>query len=137
MYFADYEIGFYGGKDLRILETDIAFILTLIPIGFFITSRNVTSLKNRLILNLVYVTQIIIFYCLFCFIESQFIKYTVDQPLIVNGILKYHMNNVNYRTILLLTIISTFTGGLIFKLLILKKPAGNTLEIKHGAGCSS
>lgn len=37
--FADNKLEFYGGKDFRIFETDIAFILTLIPIGFYLTAR--------------------------------------------------------------------------------------------------
>jgi hypothetical protein len=38
-----------------------------------------------------------------------------------DGILKYHQNNVNYRMILFLTIISTFISGIIFKKIINEK----------------
>lgn len=117
-YFADYELGFYGGKDFRIFETDIAFILTLIPIGFYFTKRKITSIKNKVVLNVIYLILILAFYCLYCFIESQFIKMTVTQPIIDNGILKYHQNNVNYRMILFLTVLSTFVGGIIAKRVI-------------------
>ena len=113
-YFANYELEFYGGKDFRIFETDIAFILTLIPIGFYFTSRKVSSVKKTLWLNLVYLILVPLFYCLYCFIESQFIKITNTLSIVDNGILKYHHNNVNYRMILFLTIISTFICGKIF-----------------------
>ena len=113
-YFANYELEFYGGKDFRIFETDIAFILTLIPIGFYFTSRKVSSVKKILWLNLVYIILVPLFYSLYCFIESQFIKITNTLSIVDNGILKYHHNNVNYRMILLLTIISTFICGKIF-----------------------
>jgi hypothetical protein len=114
-YFANYELGFYGGKDFRIFETDIAFILTIIPIGFFFITRKVSSIKKILWLNLVYLILVPIFYCLFCYLESQFITITITNPIMNDGILKYHQNNVNYRMILFLTIISTFICGIIIK----------------------
>ena len=123
-FFANYELGFYGGKDYRIFETDVAFILTLIPIGFYFTARNIISLKGRILLNLIYMISILIFYCLYCFLESQFIKITITAPIMDNGILKYHQNNVNYRIILILTILSTFIGGIIIKRIINRKKAG-------------
>ncbi|EAS19567.1 hypothetical protein BBFL7_00113 [Flavobacteria bacterium BBFL7] len=127
-YFADYQLGFYGGKDLRIYETDIAFILTLIPIGFFFTTRKVSSLKKILWLNLGYLILIPLFYCLFCFLESQFIKVTITNPIMNDGILKYHQNNVNYRMISFLTIISTFISGIIIKKITNgKKPVANNV----------
>jgi hypothetical protein len=128
-YFADYELGYYGGKDFRFFETDIAFILTLIPIGFYFTSRKISFIKKILWLNLVYLILIPIFYCLFCYLESQFIKITVIEPVMDDGILKYHQNNVNYRMILFLTIISTFISGIIFKKIINeKKPVANQVD---------
>ncbi|SFS82472.1 hypothetical protein SAMN04488006_0228 [Lutibacter maritimus] len=127
-YFADYELGFYGGKDFRIFETDIAFILTLIPIGFYFTSRKVSSLKKIIGLNLVYLILIPIFYCLFCYLESQFIDITMTNPIMSDGILKYHQNNVNYKMILFLTIISTFISGVIIKKITnRKKPVANNV----------
>jgi len=108
IFFANYKLGFYGGKDFRIFETDIAFILTLVPIGFYLTSRNIYVIKRKILLYLVYGTSIPMFYCLYCFLESQFINLTVTQPIFNNEVLKYHQNNVNYRMILFLTILSTF-----------------------------
>jgi len=126
-YLADYKLEFYGGKEFRIFETDIAFILTLIPIGFYFTSRKVSSLKKIIGLNLIYLILIPIFYCLFCYLESQFIDITMTNPIMSDGILKYHQNNVNYRMILFLTIISTFISGIIFKKITNeKKPVANT-----------
>ena len=126
-YFANYELGFYGGKDFRIFEPDIAFILTLIPIGFYFTFRKISSLNNKLWLNLVYLILVPLFYCLYCFLESQYIKMTITLPTTENGILKYHQNNVNYKMILFLTIISTFISGIIIKkILSRKKPVANT-----------
>jgi hypothetical protein len=127
-YFADYELGFYGGKDFRFFETDIAFILTLIPIGFYLTSRKGSSVKKIIGLNLIYLTIIPTFYCLYCFLESQFIKITITNPIMNDGILKYHQNNVNYRMILFLTIISTFISGIIInKITNEKKPVANNV----------
>ena len=125
-YLADYKLGFYGGKDFRLFQTDIAFILTLIPIGFYLTSRKISSLKKIIGLNLVYLILIPTFYCLFCFLESQFIEITITNPIMNDGILKYHQNNVNYKMILFLTIISTFIIGIIFKKITTeKKPVAN------------
>ena len=127
-YFAEYELGFYGGKGFRIFETDIAFILTLIPIGFYFISQKVSSLKKVIGLNLVYLTLLLAFYCVYCYLESQFIKITITNPIINDGVLKYHQNNVNYRMILFLTILSTFICGLIIKKIIKgKKPVANTV----------
>ena len=64
-YFADYELNFYGGKDFRIFEPDIAFILTLFPIGFYFTIRKISSVKKILCLNLVYLILIPVFYSFF------------------------------------------------------------------------
>jgi hypothetical protein len=127
-YLANYELGFYGGKGFRIFETDIAFILTLIPIGFYFTSRKIRSIKKVLWLNFVYLILVPIFYCLFCFLESQFINITVTNPIMNDGILKYHQNNLNYRMILFFTIISTFISGIIIKKITKeKKPVANTV----------
>ncbi len=126
-YFANYEIGFYG-KDFRILETDIAFILTLIPIGFYFTTLKVHSLKRKIILNIVYLIFIPLFYCLYCFLESVYFYAIITQPREVDGIIKFHLNNVNYRTILFLTILSNFVIGIIIKKILNgKKPAGNNV----------
>lgn len=120
-YLANYNLRFYGGKDFRFFETDIAFILTLIPIGLYFTSRKVESLIKIIVLNLAYLILIPTFYCLYCFLESQFIEITITNPIINDGILRYDQNSVNYRMILFLTIISTFTSGIIFKKIATEK----------------
>ena len=114
-YLADYELEFYGGKGFRIFETDIAFILTLLPIGFHFISREVKSRKKAIVLNLIYLILIPIFYCLYCFLESQFIEITITNPIMDDGVLKYHQNNLNYRMILFLTIVSAFISLIIAK----------------------
>ena len=127
-YFANYELGFYGGKDFRVFETDIAFILTLIPIGFYFTTRKINSINKILRLNLIYLILIPLFYSFYCYLESQFINITITNPIMNDGILKYHQNNVNYRMILFLTIISTFISGIIIKTITNeKKPVANTV----------
>jgi hypothetical protein len=112
-YLADYKLGFYGGKDFRIFETDIAFILTILPIGFYLTARKINSVKRIIVLNVAYLLLIPLYYGLFCYLESQFIKITVTDPLLQDGVLKYHQNNVNYRLILFFTILSTYISGII------------------------
>jgi hypothetical protein len=114
-YLADYKLGFYGGKDFRIFETDIAFILTLLPIGLYFTARKINSVKRIIVLNVAYLILIPIYYVLFCYLESQFIKITVTDPLLQDGVLKYHQNNVNYRIILFFTILFTFISGKLIK----------------------
>lgn len=124
-YFANYQLGFYG-KEFRIFETDVALILTLIPIGFFFTTRKTETVKKIIGMNLVFLLSIITFYCFYCYLESHFIKLTVTNPIMNDGILEYHLNNLNYRTILILTIISTFISGMIIKKIINgKKPVAN------------
>jgi len=125
-YFANYKLGFYGGKDFRFFETDIAFILTLIPIGFYFTTRKVNSINKILRMNLIYLILIPLFYSFYCYLESLFINITITNPIINGGVLKYHQNNVNYRMILFLTIISTFISGIIIKKITdKKKPVAN------------
>ena len=124
-YFADYELNFYGGKDFRIFEPDIAFILTLFPIGFYFTIRKISSVKKILCLNLVYLILIPVFYSFFCYLESQFIKITATAPVMNDGIMAYHHNNVNYRMILIFTFISTFMSGIIIKRLTKKTLVNN------------
>lgn len=112
-YLANYELGFYGGKGLRIFETEIAFILTLIPIGFYWTARKLNSLKDFLFLLLIYLILTPLFYLLYCFIESIYLNIIITQPKMDGEIIKFHYDNVNYKMILGLTIFSTFFGGII------------------------
>jgi len=121
IFFADYELGFYPGKDFRILETDIAFILTLLPIGLFFIVRKLDSSVNTIGFIGAYIFFIAIFYCFFCYAESQYIKYTVTTPTFDNGALKYHLRNVNYRSILFLTLLSSFTCVFVLKKYYLSK----------------
>ena len=112
----------------NIFNFNIAFILTLIPIGFYFTSQKISSLKKIIGLNIFYLIVIPTFYCLYYFLESQFIKITITNPIMNDGVLKYHQNNVNYRMILFLTIISTFISGIIIKKLTNeKKPVANNV----------
>lgn len=119
-YFAKYKIDYYGAKDFRFFQTDIAFILTLIPISYFFLNKNLTSNIIKLKLALLYVISIIGFYCLYCYAESEFIRITVQFPKEENGVILYHHNNLNYRGILFITIISTFSIGIITKKIIKK-----------------
>jgi len=119
-YFADYKLSFYGAKEFRIFETDIAFILTLIPISFFVLTKNLASFVLKVRFAIFYGICIPAFYCLYCFLESEFIKITITLPDYVNGALMYHSNNINYRLILFATIISTYIVGIISKKIIIK-----------------
>ena len=116
-YFADYNLKFYGGKDFRLLNTEIAFILTLIPIGFYFTTLKLNSKKARMML-LVYLILIPLYFCVSCFLESQYIKLNSTVHSFNMEVLMYHQNNLNYKTIALLTIILTFTSGLIYNRLM-------------------
>jgi hypothetical protein len=127
-YFANYKLDFYGGKEFRLFETDIAFILTLIPIGFYFTLQKISSIKKTLLLILIYLILIPLFFCLYCFVESIYLNIIITQAKIEEGIINFHFNNVNYRMILFLTIISTFISGIIFKKITKsKKPVANTV----------
>ncbi|MGB3606950.1 hypothetical protein [Psychroserpens sp.] len=127
-YFANYKLDFYGGKEFRLFETDIAFILTLIPFGFYFTYLKINSLKKILSLILFYLILVPLFFCFYCFIESIYLNIIITQPRIEGEIINFHFNNVNYRMILFLTIISTFISGIIFKKITKwKKPVANTV----------
>jgi len=121
IFFADYELGFYPGKDFRILETDIAFVLTLFPIGFFFIVRNLDSTVNTIGFIGAYIFFLAVFYCIFCYAESQYIKYTVTTPTFDKGVLKYHLRNVNYRSILFLSLLCSFTCAFALKIIIYRK----------------
>lgn len=114
-FFARYTIDFYGVKEFRIFETDIAFILTLIPISYFFLVANLNSFALKFVLAFECLLCIIGFYCLYCTIESEFIRITVTLPPNKNGVLLYHHLNIDYRIIPFFTIISTFGIGLIIK----------------------
>lgn len=117
-YFANYKIDYYGAKEFRFLGTDIAFILTLIPISYYFLNKNLTLHRTKLKLALLYIIATIGFYCFYCYTESEFIRLTYTLPIDKNGVLLYHHNNVNFRGILFMTIISTSIIGLVAKKLI-------------------
>jgi hypothetical protein len=119
-YFADYELEFYGGKEFRLFATHIAFILTLIPIGFYWTARKLNSLKEFIILVLIYLILSLLFYLLYCFLESIYLNVIITQPKMNGEVINFHYDNVNYKMILALTISSTFIGGIIAKRIINK-----------------
>jgi hypothetical protein len=108
-YLSLFKIEYYGGKEFWILPTNVALILTLIPISFFVLSRKLAKLK----LAIFYVISIVFFYCFYCYLETEFIKITVTNPTYINGALMYHSNNINYNKILIATIISTFVSGIV------------------------
>lgn len=117
-YFAHYKIDYYAAKEFRFLETGIAFILILIPISYYFLTKNSTSYATKLKLALLYTIAILGFYCFYCFTESEFIRLTYTLPRDKNGVLLCHSNNINFRGILFMTIISTFIVGLVAKKLI-------------------
>lgn len=120
MYFSRFKIDYYGGKDFWILPTDIAFILTLIPLSFFMLSRKLISFETKLKLAVFYLVSLICFFCFYCYLESEFIRITVTDPTYINGALMYHSRNINYNKILFITIISVFVTGIIIRKLTKK-----------------
>lgn len=119
-YFSNIKIDFYGSKDFRFFETDIAFILTLIPISLFLITRKLTSLSTKVKLAILFLISIVCFYCLYSYGESCIIGITIDLPTYINGTLMYNYNNVDYEGILFLTIISSFLVALLAKKIIKK-----------------
>lgn len=118
-YLANYELEFYAVKTFRLFEADVAFILILIPIGFYIINRKISSLKKVIRLVLMTIILIPLFYYLFCYFESLFIRTSTSTSTststINNQVLKYHQNKVSYRMILFLTIVSVLISGNIIK----------------------
>ncbi|OXA80345.1 hypothetical protein SAMN05444397_102108 [Flavobacterium aquidurense] len=102
---ANYDLQYYGGKEIRLFVPDLGFILTLIPIGLAIILSVSNFKKYRFIPILIFPFFLISFYLFFCFLESQIIKYTtaIDK----NSIYHYHHSNVNYKLIAISTIISS------------------------------
>lgn len=113
---SNYNLEYYGAKQFRFFVPDIGFILTLIPIGLFFTTKFLKLKEISFISILVYAGFLIVFYLLFCFLESQIIKYTtvIDNK----GIYNYHHINVNYRLIATFSIVFSLSiNFLIFKIL--------------------
>lgn len=117
-YFSKVKIDFYGGKDFRIFETDIAYILTLIPISLFLLTRKLTLLSTKIKYTMLFIISIVSFYCLYTYGESCIIGITIDLPTYINGTLMYNYNNVDYKGILFLTIVSSFVVTILAKKLI-------------------
>jgi len=126
MYFSKFKIDYYGGKDFWIFPTDVAFILTLIPISYFLLTRKLISLETKLKFVTLYLVSIVCFYCFYCYLESEFIRITVTNPTYIDGALMYHSRNINYNKILFTTIVSTFITGIIIIRNLTKKPAYNS-----------
>lgn len=102
---ANYNLEYYGGKEIRFFVPDLGFILTLIPIGLYIILRVSKFKKNSLIPILILPFLLISFYLFFCFSETQIIKYTTEID--NNNVYHYHHSNVNYRLIAFFNIISS------------------------------
>lgn len=102
---ANYDLEFYGAKEFRFFIPDFGFILTLIPIGFYIINNLQKSIKPNFISVLTFTFLLILFYFFYCYLESQIIKHTtlVDSK----NIYYYHHSNVNYRLIAFLSIVSS------------------------------
>lgn len=103
-HLADYDISFYPAKDFRIIEIDIALIMVLIPLCCLGISKN-ENLKFVVMLIITFLVIICMSYFGFCYLESIYIYRTGLHDQSFNGELNYHKNNVNYRLILLSSII--------------------------------
>jgi hypothetical protein len=114
-------IDFYPNKDWRFMEIDIACVLLLIPISLFIITKSINDQKTILKFALFYACLVFGFYHFYCFAESKYILNTIEQANIQNGIIKYHKDNVNYKMILIMTIVSTFIIEMIIKRILKNK----------------
>ncbi|MFC7774466.1 hypothetical protein [Flavobacterium sp. GCM10027622] len=119
LYFSRFKIDYYGGKEFWIFPTDVAFISTLIPIGFFLFFRKLSTV-TLLQFALLHCISMMATYCFFCYLESEYIRLTVTNPMYKNGFLLYHSNAIHYNEILLLTILTSFGIDLLFKKLLQK-----------------
>jgi hypothetical protein len=113
---ANYDLQYYGAKEIRFFVPDLGFILTLIPIGLYIILK-ISDFKKNFISILILPFLLILFYLFFCFSESQIIYATeIDN----NSIYHYHYSNVNYRLIAIFSIISSLISDY-FSLNIIKR----------------
>lgn len=123
-YLANYNLEFYGAKQIRFFVPDLGFILILIPIGYYVLLRFQNFNKSSFMTILILPFLLILFYLFFRFLECQIIKYTtvIDN----NTIYNYHHLNVNYRLIAVFSIISSlFMEYLFLKLLKRHNPDFN------------
>ncbi len=102
--FANYNLEFYGAKQIRIYSLDIGLLFTLIPIGLFFIVKNTKETKYKLLLIASFTFLLILYYCVFCQLESRFIKYTTTVDM--GNIYRYHHLNINYRLILFISILT-------------------------------
>lgn len=119
-YLSKIKIDYYGGKEFRIFETDIAFILTLIPISIFILVKKLSSVISKFFLTLLFLISCISFYFLYCYLETYLIEMTITNLYYNHGVLMIHSNNIDYRLIAFTTITSSFVIGIMVKLIIKK-----------------
>ncbi len=118
---ANYDLRFYGGKEFRFFIPDFGFILTLIPIGFYIITKFKNSVKTTFISVLFFISLLILYYFFFCYLESQIIKYTTVAD--NKNIYYYHHSNVNYRLIAFSSIVASLISE--YFLLYIRK---NTIQ---------
>lgn len=118
---ANYDLKFYGGKEIRFFIPDLGFILTLIPIGFYSISKIPKSKNISFVSILIYIVLLLLFYLTFSFLESQIIKYT--SAIDTKNIYHYHHNNINYRLIAIFSIVfSLSVNFVVLNILKRQKP---------------
>ena len=103
--FSNYDLKYYGAKEIRFLVPDLGFIIALIPIGLYFISKSQKKKKKNLLSILTFSGLLILFYLFYCFLESQIIKHTT--PVNIKNIYYFHHQNVNYLLIALFSIISS------------------------------
>lgn len=118
---ANYDLKFYGGKEIRFFIPDFGFILSMIPIGFYTIYKFQKSKNISFVSILIYIVLLLLFYLTFSFLESQVIKYTavIDNK----NIYHYHHSNVNYRLIAIFSIVFSLSlNFVVLNILKLQKP---------------
>jgi len=103
--FSNYDLRYYGGKEIRFFVPDLGFILTVVPTGLYIISKSQKQKRMSLYSILIFPGLLVSFYLFYCFLESQIIKYTT--PVNIKNIYYFHHQNVNYLLIALFSIISS------------------------------
>ncbi len=109
---ADYNLEFYGAKQFRFFVPDFGFILTLIPLGIFIINKRQKLNRNPFFTIAVFSIFFFLYYFISCFIESEIIKYTTTINM--GNTYRYHHSNINYRLIVLCSIIASLLSYNIF-----------------------
>ena len=114
-YLANYDLKFYGGKDSISLSLIAPFIFALTPVGFHFTSSRIVSSERRLAHTFIQLVLILIFYFIYCFLDGVYIYNKIVPIEEVDGVVKFHKNDLHYTMIVLLTLTSTFMTGTIIK----------------------